>query len=573
MNNEVDILRLDGRESYDLIAPVDTLVRDYRDTASRERPDLIEHAHRVLGLVRAFAGDKIPDSYDAIMMHDIVSRFRNSDEKYSQESRDSAGLTLFRYFTNPQISHEKAKYMRDVLSDFDEIEVAAGQHRRELAAEAVDGESHLSDERCQLIVDIVSNRYEGRIPDEVWGISEARIDPEYMKRFLQTVNIESVIIKACELLDNLHYPVSGRESAVLQDVLEAESFYAPLCEVLGLEALGSNLLGQTKLIRHEKLQHYGAIARVGETISNIKMIGYDTILRDVFDRSNSDASNPKYDMSLVVKPDNNGEHPVHVGEFVYQKDNGDLVMGNLRIKSIGSAVDKMIRCDGEMPMDMVGFMAISNDLQSSASDFADFIKDLTDRSHQPSSGIKLQKSHGKESAIYVQGTTEYVDTMKNALADAGIDESQIQVKVQSESDIEKRGYEKMKVSKATFIRMYDHKYEPGKTINVPVEVQFLTRVERRRSRIGDIAHIVYKHIDTRLKKEHYDELPDDSAKKQELKEWARKTRKLFVGVLGDIYERMSRLSPNSYDTNGQSDDGGELLFGEIEQFLTEHSVS
>ena len=101
----------------------------------------------------------------------------------------------------------------------------------------------------------------------------------------------------------------------------------------------------------------------------------------------------------------------------------------------------------------------------------------------------------------------------------------------------------------------------------------MTRVERRRSRIGDIAHIVYKHIDTRLKKEHYDELPDDSAKKQELKEWARKTRKLFVGVLGDIYERMSRLSPNSYDTNGQSDDGGELLFGEIEQFLTEYSVS
>ena len=64
---------------------VDSLTIDYLRAASRERPDLIEHAHRVYGLVKAFAGDLMPDTRDAIMLHDIVSRFRNPDGKYSQE--------------------------------------------------------------------------------------------------------------------------------------------------------------------------------------------------------------------------------------------------------------------------------------------------------------------------------------------------------------------------------------------------------------------------------------------------------------------------------------------------------
>ena len=545
-------------EKYNSNDLVDSLAIDYLRAASRERPDLIEHAHRVYGLVKAFAGDLIPDTRDAIMLHDIVSRFRNPDGKYSQESRDAAGIALLRYFTDPRIPHDKAHYMRDILSDFDEIEVAAGRHRKTLADEAA---AYLPDEnnRRKDIASVISDRYEGVVPREAWAISEARIDPEYMKDFLQTVNIESVIIKACELIDNLEHPVSNRESALLQDVLEAESFYAPLCEVLGLEALGSKLLGLAKRIRLEKLNKFASIEQARDMLFNIKTVGVRRILENIF--------GDKYDVSLVVGPDYSGECPAVVGEFAAQLPSGRLTSGNYRLKSVGSCADKSDRDNGNMPMDPFALMDISPDIESSAKNFAEIVQILSD-----SPNVELQKATSKKSAIYIQGASDYVEIITQTLAEAGIDKSQIQIKEQTEADIEKRGYKKMEVSKVTFIARQEHPYKPGEIINIPIEFQFLTKNERQRSRTGDIAHIAYKHIDAKLKKEGYYKLPDDDPKKQELDEEARKTRKLFVGVLNDIHDRMSRLNPNSYETNGQSDEGGEKLFCELEHLLQELDI-
>ena len=413
-------------EKYNSNDLVDSLAIDYLRAASRERPDLIEHAHRVYGLVKAFAGDLIPDTRDAIMLHDIVSRFRNPDGKYSQESRDAAGLALLRYFTDPRIPHDKAHYMRDILSDFDEIEVAAGRHRKTLADEAA---AYLPDEnnRRKDIVSVISDRYEGVVPREAWAISEARIDPEYMKDFLQTVNIESVIIKACELIDNLEHPVSNRESALLQDVLEAESFYAPLCEVLGLEALGSKLLGLAKRIRLEKLNKFASIEQARDMLFNIKTVGVRRILENIF--------GDKYDVSLVVGPDYSGECPAVVGEFAAQLPSGRLTSGNYRLKSVGSYADKSDRDNGNMPMNPFALMDISPDIESSAKNFAEIVQILSGLPN-----IELQKATSKKSAIYIQGASDYVEIITQTLAEAGIDKSQIQIKEQTEADIEKKGY-------------------------------------------------------------------------------------------------------------------------------------
>ena len=545
-------------EKYNSDNLVDSLTIDYLRAASRERPDLIEHAHRVYGLVKAFAGDLMPDTRDAIMLHDIVSRFRNPDGKYSQESRDAAGIALLRYFTDPRIPHDKARYMRNLLSDFDEIEVAAGRHRKTLADEAAASLPNENNRRKD-IASVISDRYEGVVPREAWAVSEARIDPEYMKDFLQTVNIESVIIKACELIDNLEHPVSNRESALLQDVLEAESFYAPQCEELGLEALGSKILGLAKRIRLEKLNKFDSIKQARDMLFNIKTVGVRRILENIF--------GDKYDVSLVVGPDYSGECPAVVGEFAAQLPSGRLTSGNYRLKSVGSCADKSDRDNGNMPMDPFALMDISPDIESSAKNFAEIVQILSGLPN-----IELQKATSKKSAIYIQGASDYVEIITQTLAEAGIDKSQIQIKEQTEADIEKRGYKKMEVSKVTFIARQEHPYKPGEIIDIPIEFQFLTKDERQRSRTGDIAHIAYKHIDTKLKKEGYYKLPDDDPKKKELDKEARKTRKLFVGVLNDIHDRMSRLNPNSYETNGQSDEGGEKLFCELEHLLQELDI-
>lgn len=545
-------------EKYNSDDLVDSLAINYLRAASRERPDLIEHAHRVYGLVKAFAGDLMPDTRDAIMLHDIVSRFRNPDGKYSQESRDAAGIALLRYFTDPRIPHDKARYMRNLLSDFDEIEVAAGRHRKTLADEAAASLPNENNRRKD-IASVISDRYEGVVPREAWAVSEARIDPEYMKDFLQTVNIESVIIKACELIDNLEHPVSNRESALLQDVLEAESFYAPQCEELGLEALGSKILGLAKRIRLEKLNKFDSIKQARDMLFNIKTVGVRRILESIF--------GDKYDVSLVIGPDYSGECPAVVGEFAVQLPSGRLSSGNYRVKSVGSCADKLDRDNGNMPMDPFALMDISPDIESSAKNFTEIVQILSDLPN-----VELQKATSKKSAIYIQGASDYVETITQTLAEAGIDKSQIQIKEQSEADIEKKGYKKMEVSKVTFITRQEHPYKPGETINIPIEFQFLTKDERQRSRTGDIAHIAYKHIDTKLKKEGYYKLPDDDPKKKELDKEARKTRKLFVGVLNDIHDRMSRLNPDSYETNGQSDEGGEKLFCELKHLLQELDI-
>jgi len=448
--------------------------------------------------------------------------------------------------------------MRILLSDFDEIEVAAGRHRKTLADEAAASLPNENNRRKD-IASVISDRYEGVVPREAWAVSEARIDPEYMKDFLQTVNIESVIIKACELIDNLEHPVSNRESALLQDVLEAESFYAPQCEELGLEALGSKILGLAKRIRLEKLNKFDSIKQARDMLFNIKTVGVRRILENIF--------GDEYDVSLVVGPDYSGECPAVVGEFAAQLPSGRLTSGNYRLKSVGSYADKSDRDNGNMPMDPFALMDISPDIESSAKNFAEIVQILSGLPN-----IELQKATSKKSAIYIQGASDYVEIITQTLAEAGIDKSQIQIKEQTEADIEKKGYKKMEVSKVTFIARQEHPYKPGETINIPIEFQFLTKDERQRSRTGDIAHIAYKHIDTKLKKEGYYKLPDDDPKKKKLDKEARETRKLFVGVLNDIHDRMSRLNPNSYETNGQSDEGGEKLFCELEHLLQELDI-
>ena len=82
-------------------------------------------------------------------------------------------------------------------------------------------------------------------------------------------------------------------------------FYVPLCEVLGLEALGSKLLGLAKRIRLEKLNKFASIEQARDMLFNIKTVGVRRILESIF--------GDKYDVSLVIGPDYSGECPAVVG--------------------------------------------------------------------------------------------------------------------------------------------------------------------------------------------------------------------------------------------------------------------
>ena len=86
-------------------------------------------------------------------------------------------------------------------------------------------------------------------------------------------------------------------------------------------------------------------------------------------------------------------------------------------------------------------------------------------------------------------------------------------------------------------------------IYVPTEVQFITKAERERMRLGDIAHVIYKSFNQT--NYTFDE--------------QKEARRQFIELMTTIYGRKSRLNPNSLDTNGQSDVRGH----EFTEWLTQ----
>ncbi len=565
------------------LTAVDAIVEDYLANAEQERADFKEHALRTSSLVEAFAGKLVPDCSDAILLHDVVSRFLNKNEKYTAKSQAAAAKALLAYLSDPEIPEDRRQFTRNVLSDLDNIEVAAGKHRKEMARQAEVGDSPLDDE----IVEMIVNGYKGNIPAKVWKTAEPIIDCDDMRRLLNNVNLESVIIKACELVDNLRYPSSERESALLQDVLEAESFYAPICEVVGLEGLGSYLMDRAKTIRLQKQGQGELIKKAEARLADIDRAGLANVIRKALGKNKDQLT-----MVRVVEPDyeDRNELPVQVGEFLFAADDSSLVSGNYRLKTVGSCADKYARYEGEDPMDMVGLMVISDDEEKSRRDFGNFCEYIQQRAKN--NELHLKPARGKRAAIYIQGSDHYVDTMVASLNDKDqalessdefetshcvesiSDNRSYMVKKQTEEDVGSNGYAIMNVAKATFVLPLEDSSEESKKINIPVEVQFLTKAERRRSRLGDIAHIAYKYIDTRIKREDYSGMSDRQKEKrqQELAAWARATRKNFVEILESIHARRSRMDPHSYETNGQSNVGGDELEQKLVDYYTESAV-
>ena len=102
--------------------------------------------------------------------------------------------------------------------------------------------------------------------------------------------------------------------------------------------------------------------------------------------------------------------------------------------------------------------------------------------------FQLKKANSKSSAIYVQGTVDYVNAVRWEMWQHGFDIGRCEFAIQDDESVKQCG-QKYQVSKVTFLM--DH---PELDKGVPVEVQFVTKAERQRSRTGEVAHIIYKYI-------------------------------------------------------------------------------
>ena len=442
----------------------------YISCTEGEREDFKEHAYRVHKIVKAYTGDDLPPEAASLsLIHDVADRMFNKEStKYNDTWARNAADALYEFMDDENISHDQLKYSACLLADMAKIEQSAAHHRK-LMAEIAKEESN---EDYQEIYSLVAERSMDEVSPEQWVIAQPLLDFNHMGMEMDKVNIESFIIKGAEIMDNLQHPSSKRESAALQDVLEAESFYAPILEAMGYEAFAAELRSAAKIRRLIGQNREELIESAKETQDRVLQVGVDKIADKIFGVNDGTIN------YAIRKNEDSGEYSTHMGEFAADTKYGNMVAGNWRIKTVGSLADKLKGGDGIM--DVVGMMVISRDRKTIARDFAHFIADRLKE-------FRPVCARSKNRPVYIQGTKEYVDIVERNLRELGVSSDEYLVKIDTDEKCEKRGYSIYEVSKVTFAVDIDG-------VETPVEIQFVTKDERRSSRVEEKSHLIYKYL-------------------------------------------------------------------------------
>ena len=442
----------------------------YISCTEGERDDFKEHAYRVHKIVKAYTGDDLPPEAASLsLIHDVADRmFNKKSTKYNDVWARNAADALYGFMDNENIGYGQLKYSAHLLADMAEIEQSAAHHRK-LMAKIAEEESN---DDYRETYSLVAERHTGKVSPEQWRVAQPLLDLDHMRIEMDKINIEAFIIKGAEIMDNLQNPSSRRESAVLQDVLEAESFYAPILEAMGYEAFAAELRSVAKIRRLIGQGREDLVENAKEVQDRVLRVGMEKIAGGIFGVNDGTIS------YAIRKDEDSGKYSTHMGEFAADTEYGNTVAGNWRIKTVGSLADKLKGGDGIM--DIVGMMVISRDRETTACDFVHFIADRLNE-------FRPVCARSKNRPVYIQGTKEYVDVVEQNLRELGVGSDEYLVKIDTDEKCEKRGYSIYETSKVTFAMDIDD-------VEIPVEIQFLTKDERHRARIEEISHLVYKYL-------------------------------------------------------------------------------
>ena len=480
----------------------------YISCTEGEREDFKDHAYRVYKIVKAYTSDDLPPEAASLsLIHDVADRmFNKKSTKYNDTWARNATDALYEFMDDENISHDQLKYSACLLADMVEIEQNAAHHRK-LMAKIAEEESN---DDYREAYSLIAERYMGKVSPDQWRVAQPLLDLDHMRMGMDKVNIEAFIIKGAEIMDNLQYPSSKRESAVLQDVLEAESFYAPILEAMGYEAFAAELRSVAKVRRLIGQGKEDLVKSAKEIQDRVLQVGMDKIADKIFGVNDGTIN------YAIRKDEDSGEYSTHMGEFAADTKYGNMVAGNWRIKTVGSLADKLKGGDGIM--DIVGMMVISRDRETTACDFAHFIADRLKE-------FRPVCARSKNRPVYIQGTKEYVDAVEQNLRELGVGSDEYLVKIDTNEKREQRGYSIYEISKVTFAVDIDD-------VEVPVEIQFITKDERRRARTGEVSHIAYKYLQSQG-------FGKDNLEKETTRQRVERMKivSLAKEVLGDLHKR------------------------------------
>lgn len=480
------------------------------DEAIKERSDFLDHSRRVAEIVHTYADGLVaPATYHAALLHDLVDRFRREDD---DSRRAPAAVALYDYLTNPSTAEIDANFALHLMADMTSIEAGAEKYRG-LDYGDVDFLARMHGEDKSAIPD----------KSQIWAQEIPLIDIDNLSEQAKWHNMEAIIIKAAEEIDNLMNPAPN-DTSLLQDIVEAETFYAPLCEVFGLDAMAMKLRTEATKRRYEKLGKHDLLRRATEIQREALESGIEDTLPSLFGSQRID-----YDYAPNATR-GTSEHPVfYSGTIVGGPLDGCEV--RMRVKSIGSIIKKIESLkDNLAPLDIFAITVISGNHEESAEAFVHTLKSV-----ETSLQYDFKPAPGKKMAIYAQGSDSYKNAMQTACAEAGFE---------CEVPTGEYGYAVARCT-GTFTTT---KHVTG------FEVQFLDAKTRKDARIGMQAHVIFKMI----KYSGVDQSELDFAH--------------LVALLEQTNDRRDHVDKSAHNVNKRSTARAEQLVRDIENYFAQESV-
>lgn len=427
-----------------------SVIEDFADNTNNQRS--FEHPVRVASIIGDFVGDLMPQhGYEAALLHDLPDRF-DDDSVGSPRPNARRALQTFNLHAGETLSLQT----NALLADLSLVE-STGEITRTKVAEESDDSNYIS---------IIEDGAPLPILPEYWQIPTPSLSTDEMREMLDVrgVNLETILIKSGEIMDNLGNPNIASPTSQLQDIIEAE-FYAVLCEITGFDGFS---MGIRDAASNARFRNSG---RDDLLISARKaMIGLETqddiekVLSQIF-------TNGGFLVSRVV--DNTSmSHDVLIGDLAMQIGKYDY-SGAWRRKSLGAYGNKLLKKAGVKPMDTLGITIITPDNHSIVDTTKDFIAMLEERGDV----LRLAPSDDRKEPMVIKGDNAFLEMFK------------------VEHDIARIAkFDKPGAFKAAKVTMFVTVERPnGTKLEVPVEAQIVSKDDRRNHRIGTASHVAYRN--------------------------------------------------------------------------------
>lgn len=514
-------------------------IERYANTVTDDGRD-IEHPLRVARLANDFSAGQMNDElFGAAILHDIAQRATGEEIPRDYVKVKSTQKLLGAYSRSeyarqilPRAEDDRVltrwQYQEGVLADLNIVEKYAEANRRV----KMPGKS---DETLA----ITRSHGVGKVTNKAcWLEPSAITPPADMEKLLDKVkgegaNLEAVVIKAVEKLDALMYP-SENEQSMLRNIHDAESFYAPICEYIGMPALASALRSWANITRLEKSGHEPFVAKAKEIVERtgdpeeslrsterlLGKLGLGDVEVDWAIRDTTGHGITVGTAALGVSAEVSGVSEYREARAVWR----DKSVGAIALKLLTdhkellyASSDKQIaglKNTERVPADEHGIAIITEDLDLLASMFAHATMSVH---RDPDLMFAMSPSRmGKGQALHAKGSRAYVRAMAGALMmhPDNVSEDGKQVVWWNNIDAPK-GESHYMVAKITC------EHEGHRT-----EIQFQTERDRIEGTIGLAAHSLYKLL------EHMKEFASGAEAG-----WVESLTKVSVASMKNIHRR------------------------------------